>query len=326
MQGVAWLLWNRDEQRLRAGWRVAIHGILWLFTPVLFRLTIGAQAILIIHTLVPDLAPIGDRFTIFGLTLLAVLISTWGVVHFIDRRTMAGIGFSMDRMWWGDMLFGLGLGAFLITLIFGLQYLLGWVDVQGLFLVRDPSGPPFFYSLLGPVVAFLVIGITEEILSSGYQVRNLAEGLNGSSITPERAILWAWIISSILFGLLHVFNPYASVMSTLQLTVAGAFFGLGYILTGRLGLPIGVHIAWNFFQGNVYGFPVSGNDFTNATVIAIRQQGPELWTGGAFGPEAGLLGLGAMLLGALLTLVWVRYRYHVIRLQRSLACYEPPAL
>lgn len=80
-------------------------------------------------------------------------------------------------------------------------------------------------------------------------------------------------------------------------------------------------IAWNFFQGNVFGFPVSGG-FFGATFIAIEQRGPDLLTGGAFGPEAGLLWLLVSLLGAVLVWLWVRYRRGTAQLQTGLARYE----
>jgi uncharacterized protein len=96
------------------------------------------------------------------------------------------------------------------------------------------------------------------------------------------------------------------------------------VLTGRLGLPIGIHITWNFFQGNVFGFPVSGNVFQAATFLAINQTGPRLWTGGAFGPEAGLIGLIAISLGSVLTVIWVQARYHRVRLYTPLAVYNQP--
>jgi hypothetical protein len=81
-------------------------------------------------------------------------------------------------------------------------------------------------------------------------------------------------------------------------------------------------MTWNFFQGNVFGFPVSGNVFDSVTIFAIQQGGPPLWTGGVFGPEAGLLGMLAILLGMGLTALWVRWRYGKARLVTALAEYK----
>ncbi len=99
--------------------------------------------------------------------------------------------------------------------------------------------------------------------------------------------------------------------------------GLGYMLTGELAIPIGIHITWNFFQGYVFGFPVSGGASGNS-LIAIQQGGPDLWTGGVFGPEAGLVGILATTLGCGLILLWVKWRYGKVQLQSRLAVYAPP--
>jgi membrane protease YdiL (CAAX protease family) len=200
------------------------------------------------------------------------------------------------------------------------------VQVRDFFVVDLSTATPFVVALIGPLVVSLVLSIIEELLARGYQLHNLAEGLNMPRIGPARAIVGSWVISSSLFGLLHVFNPNVTWLSMLYLTLTGFFFGLGYVLTGRLGLPIGLHFAWNFFQGNIYGFPVSGNIFGGATVVQIEQGGPSLWTGGAFGPEAGLLGIAAVVLGCLLTLLWVKVRYQRVAFYLPLACYQPPAL
>jgi sugar lactone lactonase YvrE len=91
---------------------------------------------------------------------------------------------------------------------------------------------------------------------------------------------------------------------------------------GNLAIPIGLHITWNIFQGNVFGFPVSGMT-AGLSFVNIRQLGPDLWTGGTFGPEAGLIGLAAMVLGSLLTLFYLRLRYGKIRVAEQIAVYVP---
>ncbi|MEO1443025.1 MAG: hypothetical protein AAFV33_21670, partial [Chloroflexota bacterium] len=89
-----------------------------------------------------------------------------------------------------------------------------------------------------------------------------------------------------------------------------------------LAIPVGLHISWNFAQGNIFGFPVSGTD-AGATFIAIEQGGPQLWTGGAFGPEAGLIGLLTILAGMILTVLYIRAAYGTTDVQTSLAEYTP---
>ena len=133
----------------------------------------------------------------------------------------------------------------------------------------------------------------------------------------------------IFFGLIFGLRPFKVLdrpgytlgnFSTFNIFAVGVLvFGLAYLLTGELAIPIGFHIAWNFFQGNVYGFPVSGNNFRTAVFVAVEQGGPDLWTGGACGPEAGLLGLGAIVVGAALIVGWVRLRRGVVALESSVA-------
>ena len=324
MHPLLWLFWNRVEGRLRAAWRVLIHLVCYLYAPPLLNWAVGEPISRALARALPELAVLSDRLTLFGLRLIAVLISTWLVVRFIDRRPWSQMGLQFNRNWWTDLLFGLFLGAFLMTFVFAVEYVAGWVRVVDRFAV-DVGPTPFIVALIGPLVVSLVISIIEELLARGYQLRNLAEGLNMPQIGlgPAQAVIASWGISSLLFGLLHVFNPNATWLSTLYLTLTGVFFGLGYVLTGRLGLPIGLHFAWNFVQGNVYGFPVSGNIFGGATVLQIEQGGPPLWTGGAFGPEAGLIGIAAILLGCLLTVLWVKARYGRVAFYLPLACYRP---
>jgi hypothetical protein len=93
-------------------------------------------------------------------------------------------------------------------------------------------------------------------------------------------------------------------------------------LTGDLAISIGLHMTWNFFQGVVFGFPVSGMA-SQASFIGIHQGGPDLITGGPFGPEAGLIGLGAIAIGAVMIVLWVKWRYGAVKLQDRLAVYQP---
>jgi uncharacterized protein len=256
--------------------------------------------------------------------LIGTLLTVWLAGRFLDRRPFADFGFHLGSGWWLDLLFGMVLGALLMGAVFLVELGFGWISVTGTFRPLVP-GAPFALAILLPVVLFSCVGVYEELLSRGYQLRNAAEGLNLPVVGPRNAVILAWVLSSGFFGFLHVTNPNATLYSTINVALAGLMLGFGYVLTGELAIPIGLHITWNFFQGSVFGFPVSGLGPVGATFLSTEQGGPALWTGGAFGPEAGLLGPAAMILGGFLIALWVRLRGGRLSIHISLAEGPKPA-
>ena len=312
-RGPAPLFWDAQERRVRSFWRIAIQqgaqaALAWLPLSVAF----------FVFHLRPDHWS-GATLLVFGASrLFGTLASVALAARFIDRRPLADFGLRLDRQWWSDLAFGLGLGAFLMTGVFAVEREAGWVTVVDALHSSDAQHP-FPLTLLTPLAVFLMVGVYEELGYRGYILRNLAEGMGRVPGTPRVSVLGATALSSMIFGLAHAGNPNATLVSTANVAAAGVLLALGYVLTGRLALPIGLHITWNFFQGNVYGFPVSGLTALSATFVAIRQEGPALWTGGDFGPEAGLVGLLAMTVGSGLIVLWVRGRYGKIALAVALA-------
>ena len=130
----------------------------------------------------------------------------------------------------------------------------------------------------------------------GYIFQNVEEWL-GSAV--------ALLITSFLFGLFHILNPNASLVAVLNVGLSGLAFGYAYLVTRRLWLPIAFHFAWNFFEGPVFGFPVSGLDMGGLLVTGMGPDGSVI-TGGAFGPEAGLTGVGATLVALALIWLWTK--------------------
>lgn len=299
---------RNGERRPRALWRVLACGLLFFvasafFTVPVLLVSVGAGA------LGGEGAqpPRGDLLLVSSVSsLLAALVTLWVAGRFLDRRPVRDFGLRLTRGWWLDLGFGLALGAVLMTTIFLIELGLGWVTVTGGF-EAGAGGAPFALAILGPVVLFLCVGIYEELLFRGYGVKNVSEGLGGV-IGARGAIITAWALTSVLFSLLHIPNPNSTLVSTTNIALAGLMLGAGYILSGRLAIPIGLHITWNFFQASVYGFPVSGLDSARASFVSIEQGGPEAWTGGPFGPEAGLLTVFATLIGIAMTWLWLRLR------------------
>jgi uncharacterized protein len=312
------LFWNPGEKRLRFIWRLFLQTLLWLFPfSVLASLT----------TLAWHVSPLpAGSFLDAALefwTAATMVFSVWISGKYLDQRSFRDFGFHFKTGWRRDFTFGLALGALLMAVIFVVELAAGWIHVTG-FFQNSQAGYTFITAILGVLLLYLFVGINEELWIRGYLLHNLAEALKFKFLPARVAILAAYIISSLIFGFLHFFNPNATLLSSLLIAVAGLFLGLGFLLTGELAIPIGIHITWNLFEGNIFGFPVSGLSSTT-TFIQINQSGPVAWTGGAFGPEAGLAGLAAIVLGCVLTLAWIRFSGRKIQLQQQLAQYQPPS-
>lgn len=316
--------WNNDEHRLRALWRIVIHFLLFVTLTTLFG-AIALATLAIVGT--GSLANITafdsenlalDLLLTVGATVSMVL-ALWVAGRLLDRRRFVDFGLRINRAWWIDLSFGLLLGVLLMAGIFIVQLIGGWITIDATFVA--PSSMPFVVAFGAVFLRFVGVGIYEEMLSRGYHLVNLAEGLKMSFITPRQAVILGWVISSAIFGLLHASNPNATLLSTLNIVIAGIMLGLPFVLTRSLAIPIGLHIAWNFAQGNIFGFPVSGTAANTTSLITVTQGGPDWLTGGAFGPEGGLIGLVAMGIGMALIIWWIRQRTGQVLIDESIALY-----
>lgn len=120
----------------------------------------------------------------------------------------------------------------------------------------------------------------------------------------------ALLISSLIFSLLHAANPHFNLIGMLGLFIAGLFFGLSYIYTKNLWFPIALHFSWNFFQGTIFGFNVSGKD--TYSVLVTNETISSLWNGSSFGFEGSLLSVLFQILaiGVLYLILKKRYSTH----------------
>jgi hypothetical protein len=175
-----------------------------------------------------------------------------------------------------------------------------------------------------PLFGYSAVGLAEEIWFRGYVRKNLAEGMRNVFRNPAWSTAGPSILQAVFFGLLHAGNPHASIRSTVNISLAALTFALGYLLTGELAIPIGFHIAWNFFQGNVFDFPVSGTGSQVAQIFSIQQFGPTLWTGGDFGPEAGLLGTIGLMISCAAFVLWNKFRYQQMERDPQLSEFPSP--
>ena len=279
------IFFSPDEPRLRAGWRFLIQTILFFL--------FGTIVAILAASLGLDLGSL-----IFGnvLNFIAVTGSVFIARRWLDKMSFESLGLKLSQQALIDVLVGIGITVVQMGLIFVAMLALGWLRFEGFVWEFDPIST-VITGVLTFFIGFIFVGWNEELLSRGYHLQTIASGTN---------LFWGVIISSAVFGLLHLANPSASWVSTAGIFFAGIFLAYGYIRTRQLWLPIGLHIGWNFCEGVVFGFPVSGLDIYALTRIEVT--GPEIWTGGPFGPEAGLIVLPALLVGALLIYLYTTNR------------------
>lgn len=177
--------------------------------------------------------------------------------------------------------FGIGLigGAGLVGAVFATLAVLHVFDLQG----RHPVS----VTALNALSDMVLVAFFEEILVRGIVLKAL-ERPTGS--------LRAVLLSSLLFGLAHLPNDGATLLSTLNATVAGVMFGTAFVATQSLWLCIALHLGWNFTAGYVFSATVSGHE-EQAGLFFGRLHGANWLTGGAFGIEGSVVTLMALALG-----------------------------
>lgn len=227
----------------------------------------------------------------------AIGVGTLGIVAgAIELRPPSAWGFPASGMG-RDLAAGFGVGALVFSLVVVVMAAPGWYRATGLNLTGSVGAQLAYF-----LVLFFVVAVFEEVLMRGLLFRILEEGIG----------TWgALAVSSLVFGLLHNGNPGATAWSGLAIAAgAGPLLAGGYILFRNLWAPIGIHWAWNLFEGPIYGGDVSG--LKTGALIQAHIHGPSLWTGTSFGPEDGLASVSVALMAAIVLLVIAVRRSRIV--------------
>jgi membrane protease YdiL (CAAX protease family) len=302
---------NAKERRPRAVWRLILFLLLVavIANPLILLLDATNNQFLE--------ASLENLFVAIGFGL-ALVISA----RYFERRSLKDYGLCFHRAVWVELGVGFAVGGTIMAVVFAVQYLADWITVQDT-MQTTIVATPFVLAFSGQVLRYFGGSFFEELFSRGYLLRMIAESARGAGMRRAGAVVFAAGTTALLFGLLHLLNPGASSLATVNLTLLGLLFALPMIMTGRLALSIGLHMGWNVFQNNVFGLPNSGKP-SNTSLLVTQDVGPAIWTGGAFGPEGGLTVFLATLLGLVAVGGWLRFRNQALRLELSLA--EPPSL
>ena len=235
---------------------------------------------------------------LLGLVVVVVFI------RHLDKRRFASLGFRRHPGWLTGIGVGLLLGASLMGTIFFIEFIFGWIAVKG-FAWETRTG--WANALTGAILSTLFVAVSEETIVRGYILQNLEECFG---------IRTAVIVSSILFGVGHLLNPtgtgWAGYVIPFTITLAGVMFAVAYLVYRSLWLPIALHFSWNLCLYDVFG--LAGAPAESATFLVTDVKGSAFWVGlphTAFGPEAGILSVIAMLLG--IVLLWLFWHYKNFR-------------
>ena len=278
---------NPIEHRLRSGWRILIFVVIFIVIAKILNILIKALGGPPENKFLSELLKSG--FLIFVSTS-AVVISR----KFLDKKSFKSFGLNYNKKVTIDLLIGFFVSGLMIGLIFLSLRIMGYIEIESIGFNNVAVNTVFTFLLW-----LLFIGITvawfEELTFRGYLLQNLTDGIG---------IRWSVILSSIMFGMIHLKNPNATILSGIIITLITFLFVLGWLRTGQLWIPFGLHAGWNFFLGPVFGFPVSG--IHEDSFIKLTINGPEWLTGGDFGPEGGFLVLPIIGIGFILLFVLTR--------------------
>ena len=220
---------------------------------------------------------------IFLITAVVLLLLYNLLIRYIEANDACKIAPRKDISSIGNGLF-IGFSYFIIVTV--TMSLCGYYHIKS--IQFDWEKQLFSFTL------FFLVAVSEEIFFRGILFRMINRRWN----------IWAaLVISALIFGGLHIFNDNATLWSSIAIAIeAGSLLGAAYAYSKNIWLPIGIHWIWNYTQGNILGFPVSGEDNVTS-IITPEISGPQWLTGGSFGAEASVI---SAVIGLLISLWFIR--------------------
>ncbi|WP_052461612.1 CPBP family intramembrane glutamic endopeptidase [Sporosarcina koreensis] len=290
---------KNNKGQIRAGWLILLALVAMLVAQQIFSLP-GAMLLFLYElpaltsSVEIDILQAYDGHPwLYVLTqggaVVGSIVVTYIFWRFVNKGSLRSLGF---RWSFADFAYGLFLGAASITVIFLLLLVTGNVSMDNSF-----GAPAFSAYTVAFLVMYILVGLSEEMFFRGYVMSTMQSRGN-----PKWAV---YLVSAVVFSLAHGLNPNVSWLGLLNIVFVGVLFAYMFLETDSLWLPIGYHMTWNYFQGNVFGFAVSGT--TPNGIYNVSIEGGNAWlTGGAFGLEGGLAATLLILIGFAATWVYGR--------------------
>lgn len=276
-----------DREKLRSGWRASIFLAGFIFTAAILAILAYRS----VEAVGIDVSAASSSGMILNaaVSLTPAILLGWLCAKYLEGLPFRSLGVSLTTNWHRHLLVGSGLGAATMALSVVITMISGGL---GFGLNSAATTGQIAGSLAVSLLIFGAAAAFEEVLFRGYILQTFARS----------GLAWlAIILTSVFFGAVHLGNPNAGVISTVNTMLAGVWFGLAYLKTRDLWFVWGLHLTWNWVQGSIFGIEVSG--ITSVTLWPLLKEidhGPSWLTGVDYGIEGGIVCTIAIIISVVL--------------------------
>lgn len=278
------MVFKNKSNEIRSGWKILLVFALTYGLSIIVSIILGIVLGVIgsatgnaDYLLTGNIASIMNNELIFlvsvalsnGVSIISCII----VWRWLDKKKIREMGITSIKSNSNEFLVGLVAGAITISIV-----AIGIICFGNVEFINPINKPNISLSLVYGLIAFAFVGFGEEILSRGYIM----------SVLKQTRSKWVVLVGpALIFAMLHLANNGISILAFINLFLVGLLFAYMFMKSKNIWMPIGYHITWNYFQGYIWGFGVSGNDVQG--LYKIKNVSDNIINGGAFGPEGGLM-------------------------------------
>lgn len=274
--------------RLRSGWRFLVYA----FGIICLGFVLAGIAGAILYALSLSEGPATPIISFSMLTAAALFVG-WLCGKYLEKLPFRTLGAAFADRWLRNLVIGLVLGGLTFGLAAGLGVLSGGLSFR---FNSDADTSAILSTLAVSFLIFLAGAAFEEALFRGYPLQ---------TFTRSNLTWFGVLLTSLLFATVHNSNPAANILSWTNTFIAGIWFAAAYLKTRDLWFPFGLHLAWNWVQGPIFGIEVSGlTEIVKAPLMRETDTGPAWITGGDYGVEGGVITTIALIVSTAVIYIW----------------------
>jgi membrane protease YdiL (CAAX protease family) len=237
--------------------------------------------------------------------IVAAVFGGWLCGKFFEKLPFRAFGIWFTKGWLRHVVAGSVIGCGVFAIAVAVAVIFGGLSFE-------MNADPVLWSVLSALGIFALGAAFEEVVFRGYILQTFVR--SG----------WIWLgilLTAVPFGIVHLGNPNATVISTLNTVLAGIWFGIAYLRTRDLWLVWGLHTSWNWMQNSIFGIEVSGLNFTSSPLFREIDRGPEWLTGLNYGLEGGI----GVMIALIAAIVITQYAPFIKADEEMLAINSEPA-